>query len=473
MTSGSDMNSLPDLTADALVDGYRRGHLSPVEVAEACLARLEAFQPRNNAFCLVEPEVTRAMARAAEARWRAGTPLSEVDGVPVTIKDNIDVAGWPTLKGSAVMPNTPCLADAPAVARLREAGAVFLGKTTMPELGWKGTSDSPLTGITRNPWNLACTTGGSSAGAAAAASLGIGRLHLGTDGAGSVRIPAAFTGLVALKSTFGRVPAAPISVMGVLAHLGPLTQTVRETVLAMEVIAQPDPRDMMASLPAINWRDGLEAGVAGMRIAYSPALGQDVEVHPDVARQVAAAAATFAALGARVEQVDPGFADPIEPLNTLWFSGAALALRAVSAADRQRMDPGLVAAAEAGERLDAAAYVEALLYQRNALALHMARFHERFDLLICPTMPLPAFEAGCLTPEHGRYGTVWTNWSPFTYPFNLTQQPAISVPAGLTDDGMPVGLQIIGPFGADIRVLRAALAFESARPFPKPPAPDA
>jgi aspartyl-tRNA(Asn)/glutamyl-tRNA(Gln) amidotransferase subunit A len=368
------------------------------------------------------------------------------------------------------VPDSPAALDAPATARLREAGAVILGKTTMPEFGWKGTSDSPLTGITRNPWNAACTTGGSSAGAAAAAILGIGRIHIGTDGAGSVRIPAAFTGLVGIKSTYGRVAAAPISVMGVLAHLGPLTRTVEETVQAMAVIARPDPRDMMAALPPLDWGRGLEDGVRGLRIAYSPSLGQKVEVDPDVARQVAAAARTFEALGAHVEQVDPGFEDPVEVLLTLWNAGAALALAAIPPADRTRMDPGLVASAESGARLDAAPYVEALLYRRNALAETMARFHQRFDLLIAPTMPLPAFEAGRLTPGHGRYGDVWTNWSPFTYPFNLTQQPAISVPAGLTSGGMPVGLQIIGAFGDDLTVLRAARAFEAASPFPMLPA---
>jgi aspartyl-tRNA(Asn)/glutamyl-tRNA(Gln) amidotransferase subunit A len=237
----------------------------------------------------------------------------------------------------------------------------------------------------------------------------------------------------------------------------------------MAVIARPDPRDMMATLPPMEWGHGLEDGVRGLRIAYSPALGQRVEVDPDVARQVAAAARTFEALGAHVEQVDPGFTDPVEVLLTLWNAGAALALAGIPPADRTRMDPGLVASAEAGARLDAATYVEALLYKRNALAETMARFHQRFDLLISPTMPLPAFEAGRLTPVHGRYGDVWTNWSPFTYPFNLTQQPAISVPAGLTSGGMPVGLQIVGAFGDDLTVLRAARAFEAASPFPQLP----
>lgn len=463
------MSELSELTASALAEAYRSRRLSPVEVARDALGRIEHHQAAFNAFSHVEPDVTLAMAAASEMRWREGTPVSPLDGVPVTIKDNIDVAGWPSRKGSAVVPATPARLDAPATARLREAGTVILGKTTMPEFGWKGTGDSPLTGITRNPWNPACTTGGSSAGAAAAAILGIGRIHIGTDGAGSVRIPAAFTGLVGLKSTFGRVAAAPISVMGVLAHLGPLTRTVEETAQAMAVIARPDARDMMTTLPPLDWAGSLDDGVRGLRIAFSPALGQAVEVDPDVARHIEAAAQVLKALGASVELADPGFADPVEALLALWNAGAALALAGMNADDRARMDPGLVASAEAGARMGAADYIDALLYQRSALAETMARFHQRFDLLIAPTMPLPAFEAGRLTPGHGRYGDVWTNWSPFTYPFNLTQQPAISVPAGLTAGGLPVGLQIIGPYGDDLTVLRAARAFERASPFPSLP----
>jgi aspartyl-tRNA(Asn)/glutamyl-tRNA(Gln) amidotransferase subunit A len=349
---------------------------------------------------------------------------------------------------------------------LREAGTVFLGKTTMPEYGWKGVGDSPATGITRNPWNTGTGPGGSSSGAAVCAALNLGCIHIGTDGAGSVRIPAAFTGVVGLKPSYGRVPAWPISVMGFLAHLGPLTRTVTDTALAMKVIGQPDVRDMTALTDRPpDYVDGLKGSMRGLRVAWSPRLGQNVTVDPEIAALTAAAAQAFAELGATVEEVDPGFEDPIEILMTLWSSGAALALKSIDAAGRKQMDPGLVAVAEQGERVPASAYVDALLNQRNALAYRMAQFHQRYDLLLTPTLPLPAFAVGRDTPEHGAYGEDWTRWTPFTYPFNITEQPAVSVPCGLTKAGLPAGLQIVGAFGKDALVLRAAAAFEQARPF--------
>ncbi|CAN1561712.1 GatA Asp-tRNAAsn/Glu-tRNAGln amidotransferase A subunit and related amidases [Rhabdaerophilaceae bacterium] len=460
------MTHLTELDAFELTLRYGDGSLSPVEVAHAAIARREAHERTINAFCWHDDAAALASAEASEARWRSGSPIGSVDGVPVTIKDNLMVKGWPIRRGSIVSSPAVAEEDSPVAARLREAGAVILGKTTMPEYGWKGTSDSPFSGITRNPWNNAMTTGGSSAGAAATGALGVGCLHFGTDGAGSVRIPAAFTGLVGFKPTFGRVPAWPASTMGVLAHIGPLTRSVREAALAMNIIARPDHRDMMASLAdATNYLAGVDGGVKGLRIAYSPKLGLDVAVDPDVAELAEHAALCLEGLGARVDRVDPGFPDPIEPLMVLWRAGAALALRPVSAEDRARMDPGLVGIAQQGEKLSASDYIDALLYQRNALAMTMARFHQRYDLLLTPTMPLPAFEAGRLTPAHGGYGDIWTNWSPFTYPFNLTQQPAISIPSGLTRMGLPAGLQIIGAFGADCLVLKAAAAFEAASPF--------
>lgn len=465
------MSDIASMNASELARAFSTRALSPVEVARETMARIDAFEPRINAFVLRDPEVTLAQARAAEARLMAGAPLSPLDGVPVTIKDNLGVAGWPMRRGSAIADATPLTDDCPVAERLRAAGAVMLGKTTMPEYGWKGTADSPLTGKTRNPWDLSTSPGGSSSGAAACAALNLGVIHMGTDGAGSIRIPAAFTGVFGLKSSFGHVPAHPVSTMGVLAHLGPLTRNVEDCATAMNIVAGPHPRDMMANLPKQDWRAGLDAGVRGLRIAFSPKLGFDVEVDPEIAALVEAAARRFEALGAHVERADPGIADPIEPLMTLWSSGAALILRGLSAGDKARMDPGLVAVAEAGSRLSAAAYVEALLYQRNALASAMAAFHARYDLLLTPTLPLPAFEAGRLTPGHGRYGDDWTRWTPFTYPFNLTQQPAASVPAGLTEAGLPAGLQIVAAYGADALVMRAAQAFEKEVGFPKIAAP--
>lgn len=466
------MTQLAQLAAHEFGALFRSGDLSPVEVAQDALARIAAVEPAVNAFVHRDPETTLKQAKASQARWKAGTALGPLDGVPVTIKDNLVVAGWPTRRGSMLSPTTPATEDSPCTARLREAGAVILGKTTMPEFGWKGVGDSPLTGITRNPWNTATGPGGSSSGAAVAAALNLGCIHLGTDGAGSVRIPASFTGVFGIKPSYGRVPAWPASTMGFLAHIGPLTRNVADAALALSCIGQPDSRDMTALLtPCPDYRDGLEGGVAGLRIGWSPRLGQDVAVAPQVAALTQKAAEIFSTLGAYVEEADPGFADPIDMLMTIWSAGAALALRNIDAAGRARMDPGLVAIAEHGERTSGAAYADALLYQRNALALTMAKYHEKFDLLLTPSLAVSAFETGRNTPGNGTHGDDWTRWTPFSYPFNLTQAPAASVPCGLTDEGLPVGLQIVGPMGADALVLRASRAFEQAMPFARIDAP--
>ncbi|MDH3596510.1 MAG: amidase family protein, partial [Rhodospirillales bacterium] len=235
------------LTATELLTRFRAGSLSPVEVTEAALARIEAHDTALNAFCLVDAEQALAEARRSEERWRIGAPKGRLDGVPASIKDLLLTKGWPTLRGSkALDPDQPWDEDAPAVARLREHGAVLLGKTTTPEFGWKGVTDSPLTGVTRNPWDPSRTPGGSSGGAAAAVATGMGALAIGTDGGGSIRIPAGFTGIFGLKPSFGRVPAYPLSPFGTVAHLGPMTRSVADAALMLTVLAEPDPRDWYA-----------------------------------------------------------------------------------------------------------------------------------------------------------------------------------------------------------------------------------
>jgi aspartyl-tRNA(Asn)/glutamyl-tRNA(Gln) amidotransferase subunit A len=359
------------------------------------------------------------------------------------------------------------------VARLKEQGAVILGKTTTPEFGWIGACHSPLTGITRNPWNLTRTTGGSSGGAAAAALLNLGVLHHGTDGAGSVRIPSAFTGIFGIKPSYGRVPAYPASAFTILAHQGPLTRTVTDAAIMLSVMAEPDMRDTTAwNTLAPDFRIGLNDGVRGLRIAWSPRLGYVKELDADVEAAAYKAAQVFADLGAHVEEVDPGFAEPIEMEKKLWYAVASTIVDAVPAAERDKMDEGLRRMADEGRRVSLIDYLAAH-GQRTELALHMLRFHERYDLLLTPQMPVPAIEAGRVTPADGRFGDEWINWSPYTYPFNLTQQPAASVPCGFASDGLPVALQIVGPPRQDQLVLRAARAFESACPFATLAAPRA
>jgi aspartyl-tRNA(Asn)/glutamyl-tRNA(Gln) amidotransferase subunit A len=457
--------SIQALTATDLVRLYRRRELSPVEVVQDTLARIERFNPIVNAFILVDGDGAIAQARESERRWAKNAPKGLVDGVPATVKDNIWGKGWPTRKGSAITDTNPAPEDAPAVARLREHGAVFLGKTTMPEFGWIGVCHSPLTGITRNPWKLTRTTGGSSGGAVAAAILNLGALHLGTDGAGSLRIPSAFTGTFAIKASFGRVPAYPASPFTVLAHTGPITRNVTDNALMLSVIAQPDARDMTAwNTPAPDFRIGLDDGVRDLRIAWSPRIGYVKKIHPEIEAATAKAAQRFAELGAIVEEADPGFAEPLGMIRTLWNAVSSSIVDAVPDAARARMDPDFVKLAEDGRRTTLAEYLAA--YQARAeLANAMVRFHERYDLLLTPQMPLPAIAVGHVTPPEGGWGDEWIGWSPYTYPFNLTQQPAASVPCGFTADGLPIALQIVGPMRGDLTVLRAARAFESLAPF--------
>jgi len=459
------MSDISDLTGGELLRLYRRKELSPVAVVRDALDRIARFQPAINAFVLVDADAALATAAASEARWAKGEPQGLVDGLPATIKDIIDVKGLPTRKGSLTTPTTPAAHDAPAVARLKEQGAIFLGKTTTPEFGWIGACHSPLTGITRNPWNLERTTGGSSGGAAAAALLNLGILHLGTDGAGSIRIPATFCGVFGIKPSYGRVPAFPASAFTMLAHQGPLTRTVSDAALILSVIGQPDMRDTTAwNTPAPDYRVGLDDGVRGLRVAWSPRLGYVKEIDADVQAAARQAAQVFADLGAHVEEVDPGFPEPIDMEKKIWYAVAATIVDAVPPAARETMDEGLLRMAEQGRRYSLADYLSAHT-QRTELALHMQHFHARFDLLLTPQMPVPAIEAGRVTPADGRFGEEWINWSPYTYPFNLTQQPAAAVPCGFASNGLPVALQIIGPPRCDALVLRAARAFESACPL--------
>ncbi len=472
-TSMSQISTdLTQTPAHELLALYRSGQASPVEVTQAVLQRIEHVNPQINAFCLVDEKAALASARASEARWQLhrqqGTPVGALDGVPTSIKDLILTQGWPTLRGSRTIdPNQPWDVDAPATARLREAGAVLLGKTTTPEFGCKGETNSPATGITRNPWNLNHTPGGSSGGTAAAVAAGLGPIGVGTDGAGSVRIPAAFCGNVGLKPSFGRVPAYPLSPFGSVAHLGPHTMSVRDAALMTNVLKQPDARDWTSLPPdTSDYTVGLEDGIRGLRIAYSPNLGYAQNVDPEIAAAVDAAVQQLQALGAHVEQVDPGFEDPLEITTGLWFLGAYTVWKGLSAEQQAVADPDFQAEAEFGAQLSAL-QIQQLNQRRGVLGSYMRQFMQRYDLLVTPAVSIPAFEAR-------EAGTVAMNpvsmlgWTPFSYPFNLTQQPAITVPCGLTRNGLPMGLQIVGPMFGDALVLRAARAYESVFPILRP-----
>ena len=452
------------MPASELVGRYRDRSLSPVEVARATLDRISAIDGETNAYVLVDAESALEAARASEERWRAGAPMGLVDGVPCSIKDLVLARGWPTLFGSRTTdPDQARDVDAPCVARLREHGAVILGKTTTPEFGWKGVTDSPLSGVTRNPWNLDRTPGGSSGGAGAAVAAGMCHLAVGTDGGGSIRIPAGFCGIFGLKPSFGRVPAWPPGRFGTLGHVGPMARTAADAALMLTVISEPDPRDWTA-LPhdARDYRDGLDRGVDGLRVAFSPDLGY-ADVDPEIAGIAAAAAESFAGLGAEVVHESPGFEDPQAAFRALWWAGAANGLRGLSDERMGLVEPDLAAVAEEGRKIALFDYIAAD-GERAVLGERMMAFHRTYDLLLTPALAVAAFDAGTISPR-ATDDPKWITWSPFTYPFNMTKQPAASVPCGFTADGLPVGLQIVGPMFADHLVLRAAHAYQRAFPL--------
>ena len=451
---------LPWISASSLTSLYRRGTLSPVDVVDAMLLRASTLKTHLNAFVLIDEVGARAEAKASEARWRSNATLSPLDGVPTTIKDTTPVKGWPTRYGSHATDETPASEDAAVTERLRLAGMVFLGKSATPEFGWKALTDSPLQGTTRNPWNLAHSPGGSSGGASALTAAGINPFNHGNDGGGSIRIPAAHTGLAGLKPSFGRIPQYPAdSPFADVISQGVVSRTVLDTALALNVMAGPNPRDWR-SLPA-DPRDhtiGLDDGVRGWKIGLSLDFGH-VTADAEVRALVAAAARRFEDLGAHVEDVGP----LIEPLQNsfepLWIGSFATRLRQIPSQLHGKLDPGFRAAAEKGLTVTLADYAKA--YEaKSKLARDLALWHEKFDMLLAPVTPTAA------PPVETLYNSEafprWTKGAPYTLPCNLTGQPAASMPAGLTATGLPVGIQIIGPPRADHLVLRAMRALESA-----------
>lgn len=454
-------DSALSLTAAELVAAFASGDLSPLDVTSETLAAIDQHDAVCNAFCHVDAENALTAAKAAEQRWYEGDPISWLDGVPVSIKDMFLMRGVPTLRGSkAVSPDQPWRTDSPVAARLREHGLVLIGKTNTAELGWKATTDNPLTGITRNPWQPRLTSGGSSGGSAAAVAAGMGPLSVGTDGGGSVRIPASFCGIVGFKPTHGRIPLYPASPFGPLAHAGPMTRSVDDVALLLDVLSQPDHRDPTALPPTnIPYRERMVRDPGTIRCAYSPTLGY-IDVEPEIERVVGAVVTDLCATGLRVDAADPGFADPAAAFDILWSAGAAKWLDKFPEGSAAKIDAGLRRVWELGWSCSAAEYLAAL-EECARLGIKAGDFHTRYDVLITPMMPISPFEVGHDVPPGSRYES-WPQWTRFSYPFNLTQQPAISLPVGTTSDGLPVGLQIVGAKHADDLVLAVARMVEQS-----------
>lgn len=446
---------------------YRARQLSPVEVVQAILARIERIDPQVNAMMRVTPEHALAAARRSEAAFMAGEAPRLLEGIPVTIKDLQPTRGVQTDYATAVMQGTIPEVDAPVVSRLLEAGGMLLGKTTSAaEWGWKGVSQAPISGITHNPWGHGLNAGASSSGAGVAAACGYGPLHQGGDGAGSIRMPAAFSGVYGLKPTYGRVPSWPVSNNDLATHVGPLTRSVEDAALMLQAIAGPHPWDFTSlEAPPQDYAGRLRAAsMKGKRIAYTRDLGH-ARVDPEVAELVEKAVTAFEAMGAQVEEVTPAWG-PLGPELVRFFWPATFTARLRHLPEfEDRMDPGFVAMIKSAADWTVPQFMQ-MRERRFAYIQQIHEFMEGWDILLSPAVSVAAFPADRLQPAHWpQHPWDWLMWAEFSYPFNWSGSPAASVPCGFTPAGLPVGLQIVGRRFDDLGVLQASAAFEAARPW--------
>lgn len=456
---------LADHSALEMASLIKNRKASPVEVTQAVLDRISRVNPLINALILVPQEEALCSAKKAEEMVMRGAPLGPLHGVPFHVKDNLIVAGSRTTFGSKLFENNISAEDCPAVARLRAAGMILVGRSNTPEFGWKGVTDNRVFGITRNPWNPDLTPGGSSGGSTAAVAAGMGPVGVGTDGGGSLRIPASFCGVVGFKPTFGRVPNLPGSSPAILRHVGTITRTVADMAATVDIISGPDDRDLYSvPLPPFQISSELKKGIKGVRIAYSPNFGY-ASVDQEVAEICQQAARQFVDLGAHVETVDFSWPDPYPIWSTFFFGTAAAAVQAQFATQNELLDPGFKRVVEQGLSLKGVDFANALT-GRHSFWEKVRSIYDRFDLVLSPTLTVPPFPVG---QDDGPPvdGKVWgpLQWTQFTYPFNLTGQPVASVPAGWTREGLPIGIQIIGNRHADRLVLQAAWSWEQLKPW--------
>lgn len=438
--------------------GYRRGEDDPTETVAAALRRIRDIDPEVQAFVHVDHDGAMKAAHESAERWRSNTARA-LEGVPIAVKDvESDALIAPRFGFADPGEGPEPAADSPSMRALRRAGAVIVGKTTTPQVGWRATTDAPGIAPTRNPHDLSMTSGGSSGGSAAAVAAGMVPAALGTDGGGSVRIPASFCGLVGFKPTYGRIPQWPASGVGSLGHTGPLTQTVADGVLLFDVLSTFDSRDG-AAIPDVA--AGHPNADRAVRIAYSADFGFGTKVDPEVEAIARRAADRLVDLGAEVAVDSPRLDDAHAVFRTLWDTSFATIVSTLPETWATAVEPGLQSVAERGRQVSAVDHARAEM-RRIELAGVMASFHERWDFLLTPTVAVPAFPVGRITPAGSEDHDDWPMWTPFTWPFNLTQQPALTIPAGTTRAGLPVGVQIVGPRFADRAVLRIGALLEAA-----------
>ena len=438
-----------------------RKEISPVELTRRALAAAEETQSSLNAFSTLMPDAALAAAKSAEDAIMRGEPLGLLHGIPVSVKDLIAVGGVTYASGSRTMASNVAASDAPSVERLKQAGAIIIGKTTTSEFGCKPVGDSPLTGITRNPWNVAKTPGGSSAGAAASVAAGVTPFALGTDGGGSVRIPCSLSGLAGIKGHFGRVPVWPVSATPTLAHVGPIARSMADAALLFRAVAGYDARDPFSVAgPVPDVMGGADAGAKGLKVAYSPTLGY-ARPDKDVIDIVHGAVKKLEALGCEVEQVDRIFDDPIDMWVAEFYAGVGIRLRDFVENQRSLLDPAVAVVLESALAQDMRQYYTKV-FERYAFRDKVRMFFEKYDVLVSPVLPVSSLGVGINIPERHKDRNL-VSWVYYTYPFNLTGQPAGTVCAGLTSDGMPVGLHIVGRALGEFDVVRLGAAYERSR----------
>ncbi len=455
------------MPAAEMAAAIRKKKLSPVEVMRAVLARIERVNPALNAFVTLTADQAMKDARAAErALAKKSVTLGPLHGVPFSTKDLVITKGIRTTFGTRLYADNVPTEDAPMVERLRAAGAIQLGKTNTPAFGWIGATHNLLFGITRNPWNLDRTPGGSSGGASAAVAAGLGPLAIGTDGGGSIRIPASCAGIFGLKPTFGLIPVYPFSAAWSLSHIGPMTRTVTDAALMMNAAAGLDERDAFsAPAPRVDYVKALRKGIKGLRAAWSSNLGFGRIVDPEVRASCEKAARRFRELGCRVEEVDLGWPSPKDAWEAIFCGGIAARLAPSLGERRADIDAGLAAIIDEALTWGPTRYVQAW-FDRLAWNEHPRRLFEKYDLLLTPTIACAPFKVGLDNPTEIAGTPVEPyDWIPFTFPFNMTGHPGASVPCGVTGDKLPVGLQIVGRRFEDAAVLRAAAAFEQLQPW--------
>lgn len=451
-------------TAQALVAEVRAGHAAPSDIARSVLDDIQTLDGSLNCFASLNPDDVMAQASALDRRLAKGEDLGPLAGLPVSVKDLLVAKGHPTAFGSLTMQGNVVDLDAPVVERLRAAGAVILGKTTTSEFGCKAVGDSPLTGITRNPWNTEKTPGGSSCGAAALVASGTSPVAIGTDGGGSLRIPGSLTGLVGFKGHFGRVPAYPAAAVPTLIHIGPLSRQVRDAALMMSVISGYDERDPFSiAAPKPDYLAACEHRPKGLRVAYSPTLGY-ARADPQVAEIAKAGLARLEAAGCHIEVVDHVFDDPVEIWKAEFYGGVGTRLKTAMQTRRGDLDPAVANALDGVFSLSMTDYYERV-FERFQFRDRVRTFFEKYDILATPTLPVSAFDVGLNVPP-GHEDRDAISWAYYSYPFNLTGQPAVSVNAGFDADGLPVGLQLVAKPMAEETLFSLAAAFEETNPEP-------